>query len=75
MYCKVDKYVDPKTFINKVIDNKLGKDDKDKRVNLKCQAFIWWIIYKKLAGLLVDQSVIWKAMCICSASRVNVACL
>ena len=29
----------PQTFINNKIDNKLDKDDKDKRVNLKCQDF------------------------------------
>ena len=28
------------TFMNNVIDNKLGKDDKEKVVNLKCQVFI-----------------------------------
>ena len=28
------------TFYKYVIDNKLGKDDKDKRVNLKCQAYL-----------------------------------
>ena len=48
------------TFVNKVIDNKLGEDDKDKRVNSKCLAFIRRIDNKEMVfGLLVDQSVVW----------------
>ena len=41
----------PQTFYN-VIDNKLGKDDKNKRVNLKCQAFIGLIV-QLLVGLFM----------------------
>ena len=49
----------PQTFVHKVIDNKLEKDDKDKRVNSTCQAFIWQINTKEMVvGLLVDQSVV-----------------
>ena len=49
----------PQTFVNNVIDNKLGKDDKDKWVNSKYQAFIWQIDNKEMmVGLLVDQSAV-----------------
>ena len=51
------------TFINDVIDNKLEKDNKHKRVNLNAK-----LLFGKLEvfiGLLVDQSVvrvsIWSA--------------
>ena len=37
----------PQTSVNKVTDNKLGKDDKDKRFSSKCQTFIWRINIKK----------------------------
>ena len=30
-----------------VIDYQLGKDDKDKRVDLKCQTFIWRIVHER----------------------------
>ena len=40
----------PQTFMNNVvIDNKLGKFDKDKRVDSKCQAFIWRVGHEKFA--------------------------
>ena len=50
----------PQTFVNNVIDNKQGQDDKDKRVNLKFQAFIGRIVHEKFAcwvELLWLQSV------------------
>ena len=34
-------------FYKYVTDNKLGKDDKDNRVNLKCEAYIWQIVHEK----------------------------
>ena len=38
-----------------MIDDILSKDDKDKRVNSKCQAFIWQIDNKEMVvGLLID---------------------
>ena len=53
------------TFMNIVIDNKLGKDDKDKRVDLKCQAFIsrvvrmrvWAVLFA--CGLILDSEGLW----------------
>ena len=36
------------TFVNRVINNKLGKDDKDMRINSKCNAFIWRIDKKEM---------------------------
>ena len=37
----------PQTFINNVIDNELAKDDLNKRVSLKYQAFIGGIIHER----------------------------
>ena len=34
----------PKTFINNVIDNEPGKDEKDKRVRIKYLAFIGQVV-------------------------------
>ena len=42
-----------------MIDNKLGKDYKDKRVNSKSQAFIWRIDNKGIVvGPLKDQEAV-----------------
>ena len=48
-YCsRADKYIEPtNSFINNIIDKKLGKDDKDERISLKCQAFIRKIVHGK----------------------------
>ena len=56
---EVNNSLFPQTFVNKVIDYKLVKDDKDKRDNLKFQAFIWWIDNKEIVvGLPVDQDIV-----------------
>ena len=41
----------PQTFVNKVINNKLGKDDKDKRVNLKCHPKDDFYMQNKTRGI------------------------
>ena len=47
------------TFVNKGIDNKLYKDDKNKKGSSKGQAFTWEINIKEMiVGLLVDQDVV-----------------
>ena len=67
----------PQTFVNEVIDSKLGKDDVDKRVNSKCQALIRRIDNKEtVVGLLVDQSAVWVGVHDRSISGVDaVTCL
>ena len=65
-----------KHFINNVIDNQLGKDNNDKRVNLKCQAIIWQIVHGKCWFSTHGPKVIWFAVLARSTSRGNVvACL
>ena len=45
--------------MNKVIGDKLGKDDKDKKVSLKCLAFIRQIVHERFVcvGFLLLHSV------------------
>ena len=61
MYALVVKWINvliPQAFVNKMIDNKLGQDDKDKQFSLKCQAFIWPINNTEITvGLLVGVAV------------------
>ena len=43
-----------------MIDNELGKDNKNKKVNSKCQAFAWRINNKEIVvGLLMNQDAVW----------------
>ena len=54
----------PQMFKNNLINNKQSKDDKDKRIILKYQAFILWIKqWEMMVGLFVDQDTVWITMC------------
>ena len=57
IYCRADKYMDPTNLYKEKVWHKLSKDNKDKRVNLKCQLFLFGELYKRrvFVGLLMDQ--------------------
>ena len=62
LLCWANKFI-----INNVMDNKLGKDDEDKKVKLKCQAFYW------ANRLVYSWTKVWIAVCVWSVSGVDVA--